>query len=70
MNNDMFDDDADLIEQVSDDEDENMEVDHRRGRHGGLEEEPALEGYERYGKDNCFLLHTTFLSILQFIFIP
>ncbi|GAX18364.1 hypothetical protein FisN_23Hu258 [Fistulifera solaris] len=43
----MFDDDADLIEQVSDDEDENMEVDHRRGRHGGLEEEPALEGYER-----------------------
>lgn len=44
----MFDDDADLIEQVSDDEDENMEVDHRRGRHGGLEEEPALEGYERY----------------------
>ena len=48
MNNDMLDDDADLIEQVSDDEDENMEVDHRRGRHGGLEAEPALEGYERY----------------------
>lgn len=48
MNNDMFDEDADLIEQVSDDEDENMDDDHRRGRHGGLEEEPTLEGYERY----------------------
>lgn len=54
----MYDEDADLIEQVSDDEDENMEVDHRRGRHGGLEEEPALEGYERYEtvKASLFIL--------------
>ena len=47
----MYDDDGDLIEQVSDDDDENMEDDGRgsRGRRpDGIDDEPALEGYERY----------------------
>lgn len=51
----MYDDDADLIEQVSDDEDEDMADDAQpnrrsRSRRGGeaIDDEPALEGYERY----------------------
>ena len=48
----MFDDDADLIEQVSDDDDENMGDDDdnsgRRQNHQPMDDEPALEGYERY----------------------
>lgn len=55
MEDDMYDDDADLIEQVSDDEDEDMADDAQpnrrsRSRRGGeaIDDEPALEGYERY----------------------
>ena len=44
MEEDMYEDDADLIEQVSDDDDEHM--DDENGRQ--MDDEPPLEGYERY----------------------
>ena len=58
MEDAMYDDDADLIEQVSDDEDENAmeeDGDHNGGRRrksgsrrsDPMDDEPALEGYER-----------------------
>ena len=60
----MYDDDADLIDQVSDDEDMDDATKERargKSRHGPVDDEPPLPGYTRYVPDENAMYELVYL---------